>query len=139
MGDGLLGVALFVGEDEGCGEGGNVEAEVEEGVAMGGEGGGLGMSAGCLRIRFGVEVVRRAGAARAGESGERDGRLGEVECGGVEDAVVVDGGYIGAGGDAVCDRRSRGVRKREAACAQKMRRLVGMCVRRLRKGITRTV
>ena len=42
MGDGLLGVALFAGEDEGCGEGGNVEAEVEESVAMGGEGGGLG-------------------------------------------------------------------------------------------------
>jgi len=42
--------------------------------------------------------VRRSGAAGGGESGERDGRLGEVECGGVEDAVVVDGGYVGTGG-----------------------------------------
>ena len=31
------------------------------------------------------------------------------------------------------------MRRREAACAQKMRRLVGMCVGRLRKGITRVV
>ena len=41
VGDGLLGVVLFVGEDEGGGEGGNVEAEIEESVAVGGEGGGL--------------------------------------------------------------------------------------------------
>ena len=53
--------------------------------------------------------MRRAGASGAGESGERDGRLGEVECRGVEDAVVVDGGYIGAsGGRGLGEEESRG-------------------------------
>ena len=52
MGDGLLGVAFFAGEDEGRGEGGNVEAEIEEGVAVGGEGRRVGI-AGLLVSRFG--------------------------------------------------------------------------------------
>ena len=42
MGDCLLGVALVVGEDEGGGERGDVEAEIEESVAMGYEGVGIG-------------------------------------------------------------------------------------------------
>ncbi len=51
MGDGLFGVLLVVGEDEGGGEGWDVEAEVEEGVAVGYEGFGIGW-AGALEVRI---------------------------------------------------------------------------------------
>jgi hypothetical protein len=42
MGDRLLGVFVVFGEDEGGGERGDVEAEIEESVAMGYEGVGIG-------------------------------------------------------------------------------------------------
>jgi hypothetical protein len=63
---------------------------------------------------FGVEVVGGARAAGAEEGGERDGRLGEVAVGLGEDAVVVDGGYVGAGGGLArgfCLRLSLGVQE----------------------------
>lgn len=49
MGDCLLGVFVVFGEDEGGGERGNVEAEVEDGVAMSGEGFWVGL-AGALSV-----------------------------------------------------------------------------------------
>jgi len=49
MGDCLLGVFVVFGEDEGGGKCGDVKAEVEEGVAMGGEGFGVGR-AGALSV-----------------------------------------------------------------------------------------
>ena len=49
MGDCLLGVFVVFGEDEGGGERGDVEAEIEESVAMGYEGVGIGW-AGALGV-----------------------------------------------------------------------------------------
>ncbi len=111
---GLLGVAWVAGEEEGGGEGGDVEAEVEQGVAVGGEGGRVGGAVWVLGLLspwagwvggvgrvvfgFGVEIVRGAGAAGAEQGGEGDGGLGEVAIGLGEDAIMVDRGDVGAGG-----------------------------------------
>ena len=75
VGDCLVGVLGVLGDDEGRGERGNVKAEVEESVAVGGEGVGVGLPAalgvgaggigyaGPVVFGFGVEVVRCAGAS----------------------------------------------------------------------------
>lgn len=106
MGDGVFGVAVVFGEDEGGGEGGDVEAEVDEGVAMGGEGVGVWLAdardvrvvgvgwVGPVVFGFGEEVVWCAGTAWRGELGEGNGGLFEVVVCGVKDAVVVNGGYV---------------------------------------------
>ena len=107
----VLGVSRVAGEEVGGGEGGDVEAEVEQGVAVGGEGVGVGgfvglQDPGCggvggvgeVIFGFGVEVVGSAGAARSGKGREGDGRLGEIAVCLGEDAVVVDGGDVGTGG-----------------------------------------
>ena len=52
MGDGLPGVFVVFGENEGGGEGGNVEAEVEQSVAVGYEGFGIGRT-GSLKVGVG--------------------------------------------------------------------------------------
>ena len=44
MSGGVFGVAIVFGEDEGGGERGNVETKVEESVAVGGEGVGVGLA-----------------------------------------------------------------------------------------------
>ena len=107
MGDGVFGVAVVFGEDEGGSESGNIEAEVKECVAVGGEGvgvrlarsqdvwiGGVGR-VGPVVFRFGEEVVRRSGAAWRGEVSKGNGRLLQIVVCGVKDTVVVDGGYVG--------------------------------------------
>lgn len=103
----MIGVLGVFGDDEGCGEGGNVEAEVEEGVAVGCEGVGVGLSGalgvgpcgiGCVGpvvFGFGVEVVRCAGASWRREGGEGNWWLLEIAICQMKDAVVVDGGNIG--------------------------------------------
>ena len=45
MGDGLLGVACFVGEYEGCRECGDTDTELQQSVAVSREGIGVGGSA----------------------------------------------------------------------------------------------
>ena len=106
MGDGLLGVRVVFGEDEGRRERGNVDAKLSRasrwavkasglGGPVRGTKGPVGGWVGPVVFGFGVEVVRRAGAARAGECGERGRGLREIACGGGEDAVVVDGGDVG--------------------------------------------
>lgn len=101
---------------------------------MRGEGSGVGWvgarevgTGGCGGIgpvvcSFGVEVVRRAGAVRCGDGGEWRWRLGEGLIGCVEDAVVVDGGYVGVGGglrlrqqDARCEQQRGGLGAEDAA------------------------
>ncbi len=74
-----------------------------EGVGVGGAGvvndegaGGVG-GIGPVVFGFGVVVVRGAGTAGAGKGCERGWRLSQVTAGGLEDAVVVDGGDVGAG------------------------------------------
>ena len=106
MGGGVFGIAVVFGEDEGGGERGNIEAEVEECVAVGGEGVGVGLAGsrnvwvggvgwvGPVVFGFGEEVVRCAGAAWRGEFGEGNGRLLEIAVCGVKDAVVIDSGYV---------------------------------------------
>src|SRR5258708_10258761 len=134
----LLCVALFAGEDEGRGEGGDVEAHVEESVAVGGEGPGVGcagpVDVGGLRCRWvgpvvcglGVEVVRGGWAELRGERGEWNRGQGEIASGGLEDAVVIDGGDVGAGAcfgwgrwslgqDARGDEKSSGLRAEVSA------------------------
>lgn len=66
MSNGLFGVSLVTCEDEGCGEGWDVDAAVEKSVAVGGEG-GLGSCRGVEVFGFGVEVAWCAGAAWAGQ------------------------------------------------------------------------
>jgi hypothetical protein len=141
MGDGVLGVAGVAGEDEGGGEGGDVEAEVEKCVAVGREGIGVGAAVvqdvrtgwvggvGEVIFGFGVEVVWGAGAARARQGGEWNWRLVEVAVGEAEDPVVVDGGDVESGGGL--DLGSA------AVCAQKVRRVAAMGFSTLgRKGST---
>jgi hypothetical protein len=107
MGDGVFSVAVVFGEDEGGSERGNIEAEVKECVAVGGEGvgvrlarsrdvwiGGVGR-VGPVVFRFGEEVVRRGRAAWRGEVSEGNGRLLQIVVCGVKDTVVVDCGYVG--------------------------------------------
>src|SRR5216683_2344063 len=134
----LLCVALFAGEDEGGGECGDVEAQVEECVAVGGEGLGVGcagpLDVGGLRcgwvgpVVFGLgeEVVRAAWAAFRGERSEWSRGLGEIASGSLENAVVIDGGDVGAGAcfgwgrwslgqDARGDEKSSGLRAEVSA------------------------
>ena len=47
---------------------------------------------------LGVIVVRGSWAAGAGKGGERGWGLSQVVGGGVEDAIVIDGGDVGPGG-----------------------------------------
>ena len=120
VGGGLGGVAGglcrggFACEERGGSEGGNVEAEVEESVAVGGEGfgigwaefgevggvgvGGVGFGVGEVVVGLGEVVVFAAGVARREEGGEGDGLFGEVGVSGAEGAVAVDGGHVGARG-----------------------------------------
>lgn len=75
---------------------------------MGGEGVGVGLAdardvrvvgvgwVGPVVFGFGEEVVWRAGAAWRGELGEGNGGLLEIVVCGVKDAVVVNGGNVGA-------------------------------------------
>ena len=109
MGDGLLSVACLVGEDEGGGQRGDADAEVEQSVAVSRKGVGIGGAAGVNDVRagrvrrvgpvvvgLGVIVVRATGAPRAGKCNEWSWRLRYVVLGGLEDTVMVDGGNVGA-------------------------------------------
>ena len=110
MSDCLFGVFVVFGEDEGRSERGDVKAQVEEGIAMGGEGFGVGW-AGALSVwaiwrgrvgpvvfGLGVEVVRSSWAALCGKCGEWGCWLREVACCRGDDAVVIDGCYVGTRG-----------------------------------------
>ena len=106
MGDGVFGIALVFGEDEGGSERGNVETEVEESVAVGGEGVGVGLAdaldvgvggvgwIGPVAFGFGEKVVWCAGAAWRREFSQGNGGLLEIAVRGLKDAVVVDGGHV---------------------------------------------
>jgi len=93
-----LGVSGLVGESKGSGQRGNGEAKLEEGVAVRGEevlGDGGGVVRGASGL--GVVVVWCARGARCRRCGDRSGLEVEIAIRGGEDAVVVDGGYIGPG------------------------------------------
>jgi hypothetical protein len=59
--------------------------------------GGVG-GVGPIIFSFGVVVMRGAGTARTGEGGERGWGLSQVTRCGLEDAIVVDGCDVRAGG-----------------------------------------
>ncbi len=78
VGGGVFGVAFFFRENECSYESADLDAEVEERVAVSGEGYGFGRRSRCVRggyngrllfVVFGEEVVRRAGAVGRGECG----------------------------------------------------------------------
>lgn len=104
----LFRVTLFACKDEGGSEGGDVKTQVEDGIAVGSEGAGVGRAApenvgsfGCSRVGpvflgFRVEVVGSTRAAGRGDCGKWDNGLGEVAFGCVEDPIMIDGGDVGA-------------------------------------------
>lgn len=129
MGECLLCVTLFVGEDEGRGEGGNAEPKVEECITVRREGGWI-RRAGSLQvwavwrcgigpvvIRFGVKVVRGAWAASARKRREWDDGLGEITICGAEYAVMIDSRNIWVVGGSGWRRYSLGQQpRREEQC-----------------------
>lgn len=106
----LLDVARLAGQDEGCRQCRNPDAEIQQSVAVCDEGVGvwgvvcvLDVGAGRFGrvgeviFGFGVEVVGGAGASGAGVGSDGVGWLGEVGVGLCQDAVVVDCSDFGAG------------------------------------------
>ena len=92
MGSGGVGVSS-VGGEKVCGrESGGAQAQVEQGVAVSGEGGGGFL----VQVRFREVVLGTAWAAVAAECGDGDERVGEEPLRGGEDAFVVDGRDVGA-------------------------------------------
>src|ERR1700733_878046 len=114
MSNGLLGVACFVGENEGGRQCRNANAEVKQSVSVCCEGVGiccvvcvLDVGAGRVGgvgeviLGFGVKIMWGAWAARTGKCGEWGRRLREGMRRSLEDAVVVDGCDIRVGGGLV--------------------------------------
>ncbi len=90
--------------------------------------------------------MRRAGAVGRGECGERSRCLGEIALGCGEDAVVVDGRYVGVGVGGAGQGAGRGLglgaqqlglSSASAVFEQKLRRVVNMAARRLGGRVSR--
>lgn len=86
------------------------------------EGAGWVSGIGKVIFGFGVKVVRGTWAAGTGKSSEWGWGLSQVTRGGLEDAVVVDGGDVGAGGgfglgqeEAGSEEKRGGLRAEDAA------------------------
>lgn len=106
MGYGMGRIARIAGEHKSRGQCGNLNAQAEKCIAMRREGVGIRQASpsdirsmrsggiGPVILRLGVEVVGRAWAARCGSGGERSRGLSQGVHSGMEDAVMIDGGYI---------------------------------------------